>query len=118
MLQQLKQTFSSPTFHRLPSLLYHYNSINYPSVTSKLPVSCGCLPVAHFSHLTNGRVRDHSGFSLQTFSRQFSSGAPAVVAAVTSEVPDSKRRKMTSITTVQRGSLNSLDYRLYYREYN
>lgn len=57
-----------------------------------LPVSCDCLLVAHFSHLTNGRgrIKYHSNFSLETLSRQFSSGALAV-AAVTHEVPDSKK---------------------------
>ncbi|ODN00774.1 Inorganic pyrophosphatase [Orchesella cincta] len=49
------------------------------------------------------------------FRQSTSTGHPVRFPTNIGDSPDPKKRKMTSITTVQKGSLNKLDYRIYYR---
>lgn len=48
--------------------------------------------------------------------RHFVTNATTKQSSRTGDSPALKKRKMTSITAVQRGSLNKLDFRIYYRK--
>lgn len=128
MLRQFKQTFTISCLRRSSPILLNPN---YPAVINilgaKLQFStCSNQPpplklsstavVLGKKNITNIFGSYQSTPASRCSCRHFVSKAAIKQYSITGESPALKKRKMTSITTVQRGSLNKLDYRLYYRK--
>lgn len=129
MLRQLKHTFTLTSLYRSPP---RDELLNCPSVVYNLGQNLSQL------HRSLPFTRNSTAFCRESKYRYFcnikqadpvvpteavltrrnlTTAEPTKQTSIVGKSPAPKRRKMTSITTVQRGSLNKLDYRIYYRKY-